>query len=73
MATKKKDTLRASTSRGLGGCFIAYLTLDWDRGDILSGYGNTRRSAIRDVRAQHKIRMKKEKGVTDSNRSSCHD
>ena len=69
----KKKTIRASTSRGLGGCFIAYLTLDWNRGDILEGYGDNRRQAIRDVRSRLKHRTMKEKGLTDSNRSSCRD
>ena len=66
----KKKTVRASTSRGLGGGFIALLVIDYPS-DLLEGYGKTRRGAIRDVRSRLKLRTLKEKGLTDSKRSSC--
>lgn len=67
----KKKTPRAFTSHGLGGGYVAYLTISWYNGDILEGYGKTRRQAIRNVRAILKHRTIKEQGLTDTKRSSC--
>jgi len=67
----KKKTAKAYTSHGLGSGFTAYLVISWENGDILEGYGKTRRQAIRHVRAILKHRTFKEQGLTDSKRSSC--